>query len=267
MTWRVAASLTVLIAMLASCASLAALQETAPQRVRVSDDVMRGVLVKKVAPIYPPLARQARIQGTVILRVLINKSGDVYDVQLVSGHPMLAPAAIEAVKQWQYQPYLLNGEPVEVETNVQVIFKISDKPASTGADVPPGVTGDAPQTGPSPDPQRIPLTPVENAPPRLAVPQRIRVSSGVAQGFLVSKVNPEYPPEAREQGIQGVVLLKVNIDKEGNVYNVELISGHPLLAPAAIDAVKRWKYRPYLLNGTPVEVETQVQVNFTLTPR
>jgi len=77
-------------------------------------------------------------------------------------------------------------------------------------------------------------------------------------------VNPEYPSDAREQHIQGVVILKVNIDKEGNVYNVELISGHPLLAPAAMAAVRQWKYKPYLLNGMPVEVETQVQVNFVL---
>jgi periplasmic protein TonB len=124
MTSRVVASLAVLVGMLAGCASLTAAQETAPQRVRVADDVMRGVLVKKVAPAYPPLARQARIQGTVVLGVLINKSGDVYDVQLVSGHPMLVPAAIDAVKKWKYQPYLLNGEPVEVETNVQVNFTL-----------------------------------------------------------------------------------------------------------------------------------------------
>lgn len=59
-------------------------------------------------------------------------------------------------------------------------------------------------------------------------------------------------------------MLKVNIDKEGTVYKTELISGHPLLAPAAIEAVQQWKYKPYLLNGAPVEVETQVQVNFVL---
>ena len=70
----------------------------------------------------------------------------------------------------------------------------------------------------------------------------------------------------RMQHIQGVVVLSAIIDKEGNVANVQLISGHPLLAPAAIEAVKQWKYKPYLLNGTPVEVETQVQVNFTLVP-
>jgi protein TonB len=58
--------------------------------------------------------------------------------------------------------------------------------------------------------------------------------------------------------------MRVTVDKEGNVANIQLISGHPILAPAAIDAVKQWKYRPYLLNGMPVEIETQVTVNFTL---
>jgi protein TonB len=72
---------------------------------------MAGQIVKKVAPIYPPLARQARIQAPVVLKVLISKSGDVENLQLVSGHPMLAPAAIEAVKQWKYKPYLVNATP------------------------------------------------------------------------------------------------------------------------------------------------------------
>ena len=100
--------------------------------------------------------------------------------------------------------------------------------------------------------------------PKIATPQRIRVSSGVSQGLLVRRVQPSYPPLARQARIQGVVILQAQISKEGNIENLQLISGHPMLAPAAIEAVKQWKYRPYLLNGEPVEVETQVQVNFTL---
>jgi len=100
--------------------------------------------------------------------------------------------------------------------------------------------------------------------PKIATPQRIRVSSGVSQGLLIRKVQPAYPPLARQARIQGVVILQAQISKEGNIENLQLISGHPMLAPAAIEAVKQWKYRPYLLNGEPVEVETQVQVNFTL---
>jgi protein TonB len=96
-----------------------------PQRVRVSAGVTSGLKVKDVKPVYPPLARQARIQGTVMLRAQISKDGVIEGLTLVSGHPMLAPAAIEAVKQWRYKPYLLNGEPVEVDTEVMVNFTLS----------------------------------------------------------------------------------------------------------------------------------------------
>jgi TonB family protein len=226
--------------------------------VRVDENVMSVRLLKRVPPVYPPLARQARIQGTVILKVLINKSGEVANIQLVSGHPMLAPSAIEAVKQWKYDPYLLNGEPIEVLTNVAVNFTLAGTApaAGTTGNVSAGPAGGAVSGV------------VSNAPgdqTSTAVPQRVRVSSGVARGLLVSKVDPMYPPDARDQRIQGVVILQATIDKEGNVANLQLVSGHPMLAPAAIEAVKQWKYRPYLLNGNPLEVNTQIQVNFTLT--
>ena len=69
---------------------------------------------------------------------------------------------------------------------------------------------------------------------------------------------------ARHARIQGSVLLQAEISKDGSIQNLRLISGHPMLAPAAIEAVKQWKYKPYILNGEPVEVETQITVNFTL---
>jgi protein TonB len=71
------------------------------------------------------LARQARIQGNVVLQAEISKDGTIQNLRLISGHPMLAPSAIEAVKQWRYKPYYLNGEPVEVETQITVIFSLS----------------------------------------------------------------------------------------------------------------------------------------------
>ena len=97
----------------------------APQRVRVSQGVSQGLRIKYVQPTYPPLARQARIQGQVVLHAEISKDGTITNLQLMSGHAMLAPAAIEAVKQWRYKPYLLNGEPVAVETEVVVNFSLS----------------------------------------------------------------------------------------------------------------------------------------------
>jgi protein TonB len=100
--------------------------------------------------------------------------------------------------------------------------------------------------------------------PKVATPQRVRVSQGVSAGNLIKRVQPNYPPLARQARIQGQVVLQAEISREGTIQNLQLISGHPMLAPAAIEAVKQWRYKPYLLNGEPVAVDTQVVVNFTL---
>lgn len=97
-------------------------------------------------------------------------------------------------------------------------------------------------------------------------PLRVRVSQKVSQGLIAKKVQPQYPEEARGEHVQGTVVLRVEISMEGDVTEVALVSGHPLLAPAAIAAVKQWKYKPYVLNGRPVAVETQVSVAFELQP-
>jgi protein TonB len=97
---------------------------TPPKRIRVSQGVTEGRLILKVEPKYPVIALTARIQGTVVLNAVISKTGEIQNLVLISGHPMLVPAAIAAVKQWRYRPYLLNGEPVEVETTVNVNFEI-----------------------------------------------------------------------------------------------------------------------------------------------
>ena len=107
-------------------AAVPKLSKPAPtvQRVRVSQGVTKGMVVYRIEPAYPPLAREARIQGVVVLTAIINKDGNIQNLQLVSGHPMLAPAAIDAVKHWRYKPFLLNGQPVEVETTVTVNFRM-----------------------------------------------------------------------------------------------------------------------------------------------
>ena len=101
------------------------LQPVVPQRVRISQGVTTGMLIRRVEPSYPALARSARISGNVVLKAIINREGLIQDLQLVSGHPMLVPSAIDAVRQWRYRPYLLNGQPVEVETTITVIFTLS----------------------------------------------------------------------------------------------------------------------------------------------
>jgi protein TonB len=179
--------------------------------------------------------------------------------------PPPAAAPVKVVKVIQTD--IVNGQlrtPTKIPQKVQMIKEEEAPPpvmASTGVvgGVPGGVPGGS-MGGVIGG--MINSTPV--AVPKIATPQRVRVSSGVQSGLLVRKVNPSYPPLARQARIQGVVILQAQISKDGNIENLQLISGHPMLAPAAIEAVKQWKYKPYLLNGEPVEVETQVQVNFTL---
>jgi len=101
------------------------------------------------------------------------------------------------------------------------------------------------------------------APSSASLPgKRWRVSGGVEQGLLIREIKPVYPQTARQAGVQGEVILQAVIGKDGRIENLRVISGNPLLAKAAWDAVVQWRYRPYLLDGEPVEVETQITVNF-----
>jgi protein TonB len=99
-------------------------------------------------------------------------------------------------------------------------------------------------------------------PPKVATPQKLRVSSGVADGLKIHDVQPTYPQMARIAHIQGDVMLQATISKSGVIENLHATSGHPILIQAAMDAVKQWKYKPYILNGEPVEVETTIKVQF-----
>jgi protein TonB len=87
--------------------------------------MMEGNLIYRVQPQYPALARQARVQGIVVLRAMISREGKIENLQVVSGPPLLVKSAINAVLQWRYRPYYLNNEPVEVETQVTVNFTLS----------------------------------------------------------------------------------------------------------------------------------------------
>ncbi len=93
-----------------------------PQRIQIAPDVVQRQRLRDVQPVYPDMAKQARVQGIVQLNIVINKQGRVVDIKVISGHPLLIPAALEAVKQWEYNPTLLNGQPVEVATEVSVPF-------------------------------------------------------------------------------------------------------------------------------------------------
>ena len=93
-----------------------------PQRIKMSGDVVERQRVRDAQPVYPELAKQAHVQGIVKLNIVISKEGRVVDIKVISGHPLLVSAAIEAVKQWEYNPALVNGQAVEVATEVFVPF-------------------------------------------------------------------------------------------------------------------------------------------------
>lgn len=94
----------------------------APARIKQGGEVTAASIITQTRPAYPPLARQARIQGTVVLHAIVDKDGQVAKLEVISGHPLLVQSAMEAVRQWRYKPTQLNGEPVEVDTTIQVTF-------------------------------------------------------------------------------------------------------------------------------------------------
>jgi len=181
--------------------------------------------------------------------------------------PPPPPAAVPQRVVKVVQTDIINGElrtPTKIPKKVEMI-KEEEAPPPVMASA--GVVGGVP--GGVPGGQMggviggiISSTPV--AVPKVATPQRVRVSQGVSQGLLIHRVQPMYPPLARQARIQGTVVLQAEISKDGSIENLRLISGHPMLAPSAIEAVKQWRYKPYFLNGEPVAVETQITVNFTL---
>jgi periplasmic protein TonB len=178
--------------------------------------------------------------------------------------PPPAAAAVQHVKVIQTD--IVNGElrtPTKIPQKVKMIQEDEAPPAMAATGVVGGVPGGIPGGSMGGVIGSV-LSSTPTVAPHIATPQRVRVSAGVTNGLLVHRVNPVYPPLARQARIQGVVMLQAQISKDGSIENLQLISGHPMLAPAAIEAVKQWKYKPYLLNGEPVEVDTQVQVNFTL---
>jgi protein TonB len=177
--------------------------------------------------------------------------------------PPPAAAPVHIVKQVQTD--IINGQlrtPTKIPKKVEMI-KEDEAPPPVMAGVVGGVPGGVPggQMG-GVIGGIISSTPV--AVPKVAAPTRVRVSQGVTEGMVLRRVQPNYPPLARQARIQGDVVLQAEISKDGAIENLRVISGHPMLAPAAIDAVKQWRYKPYFLNGEPVAVETQITVKFSL---
>jgi len=182
--------------------------------------------------------------------------------------PPPPPAAAAPVKVAKPVSEMVNGAlrtPTKIPEKVQMIRE-DNEPMMAGGGVVGGVPGGMPGGSLggvlggiiSSAPANVPKI----AQPVARVP--LKVSSGVTEGMIVNRVNPAYPALARQARIQGEVVLQAIISKSGTIENLKLISGHPMLTAAAMDAVKQWKYKPYYLNGEPVEVDTMITVKFNL---
>lgn len=209
------------------------------------------VVISAPKPEYPINAARNWVQGQVLIQLLISETGDVEKADVISGDPDLARAAQKAMMKWKFKPYIRDGKAVKVSTKMPYNFAFEGNVRD--AKLPPDSSSPAPAADAS-------STSGEGS--NGNAPRIIRISSGVAEGLKLHVVQPIYPPEARQAHLQGEVILQGTIGKDGLMHNLNVLRGHPVLAAAAKGAVEQWRYRPYMLEGKPVEVETTVKVVF-----
>ena len=239
-------------------------QQVRGSNVVVSQGVASALLVKKVMPVFSDDVKSVNTSGQIVLAVTIDKNGKVARAMVVDkdlwgrksvnvGDPHLRQASLDAVKQWTYRPYLLNGAPTDFDTSVVLVFDFSH-PNS-----PIVKLGEAPN---GPPPSNAAADAVDAGKSPLGEFGKPLIDPKVAEGRLTGRVEPQYPQMAKIAHIQGDVVLHILIDSQGHVAKVKQKSGHPILIQAAIDAVNKWDYQPFLLNGQPTDVETSVTVKF-----
>lgn len=202
------------------------IEKFAEGAVKVKDAIPPPKLMKKVGPVYPEAARKAGVEGVVILEARTNVQGKIKNVRILRSVPLLNQAAIDAVRQWVYEPLVIDGQPKEAIFTVTVRFALNGKGKKEAVDKTP--TGE------------------------VLVPK------------LIKKIDPVYPEAARKAGVQGVVLLEATTDEKGNVTAIKVLQSIPELDQAAIDALKQWKYEPVIVEGKPQGVVFTVTIRFRL---
>jgi len=251
---------TLSVAALAQTAPVRSLQESTPpaalQGATADTVIVPGNVLQGLAESEPDVAAPegAPMAGMVSLKVLVSKTGAVEEVAAAPGDEALRKAALAGVMGWSYRPYLLNGEPREIQSTILLQFNggVGKRAATVG--IAGGVAGMSGMSGPMPGQAA------------LAPGGAVRVSAGVVAGLMEHVIAPVYPPIAKAAHVQGVVVMHAILSKTGDIEDLQVISGPQMLRAAAEDAARQWKYRPYLLNGVPTEVETTINVNFTFAP-
>jgi TonB family protein len=232
------------------------LHKATPDTVFITQKTLDDLALSEPAIAAPPDTPDGTI---VVMKVLVSKTGDVEELATSLGDGTLRQAVQNGVMRWKFRPYLVNGEPREFESLLVVRFSAGVGTKWGPREFPPlggGIMGGMSLGGPSQPPQ--------TAAPGEAGP--MNVSSAVVRALLLAAIPPLYPRAARAAHVQGVVILKAIVSKEGQINDLQVISGPPMLVGAAVDAVRRWRYKPFLLNGAPTEVETTINVNFTFDP-
>jgi TonB family protein len=199
---------------------------------------MARQVISRVDPVYPPEAKAARVQGLVVLRAVIDNHGTVSNVTVVSGRTELVQSAIDAVSQWRYRPYLLNGAPAEVETTVNISYWLDDFGSAS--------------SNPA----------IEHG---LGSPLR-SVGGVVSAPELIYKADPEFSEEGRKARAGGVVVVRLIVDARGMPQNIRVVRGIGMgLDQKAFEAVRAYRFKPAMVDGKPVPVQVNVEVNFNYT--
>jgi TonB family protein len=236
--------------------------ELPPDAVRVGGNVAPPRKIRDVKPEYPAAALDARVAGVVIVEALIGADGKVVKARVLRSIPLLDQAALDAVKQWEWEPTLLNGAAVPVVITATVNFMPS---AGSGA------IGEAaiPPPPPPPPPAKAgsaasAVAAAKDAADPWYPPSIQRVGGSVQPPRKVVDVRAVYPQEAQDANVQGVVIIEIVVGTDGKVTQARVLRSIPMLDQAALDAVKQWEFTPTVLNGMLVPVVMTVTVNFTL---
>ena len=231
-------------------------------------------LVTSVDPVYPEIARQSKVQGVVVLEATTDIYGRVAMVKVLRSIPLLDQAAIDAVRQWQYEPAIIDGQPKQVTFTVTVQFTLDEGKGAAGVTggvvggvlggVEGGVQGGV-QSGVAGGVEGGVQGGVTGQGAEGNLNGAIRCKDGIQPPKLVKMVEPVYPEIARQAQVEGVVILEATTDEDGNVAAVRILRSIPLLDQPAIEAVRQWKYEPLIIDGKRRKAIFTVTARFALT--
>jgi len=254
--------------------ALLATTVSAQAPIRVGGDIQGPKQIVRVDPVYPPIAKQAKVEGQVIVEATIARDGTVKDIRVLRGNALFNEAAIEAVKQWKYETTFVNGAAVDVLVTTVVNFTLKGAP-------PANVNALLDQAKSARDAGR--LAEVEQllqraldqiriersdqqtaASPAPTTGGPLRIGGAVNAPRRITYVEPTYPAEASSARVEGQTILEVVLGVDGKVKSTRVLRSLPIFEQAARDAVSQWVYEPTTLNGVPVEIVMTVVVNFIL---